>query len=491
MAEYQNIFTQVQVRAPAELGDRRSTRGNCRRGPASRAISYLARRASATPRSARSICGYLGIAVAGLRLHRLRDHRAQHVGLGELGPGPVRAPAALAGARAAAAANTACSILPPLNEGGWWLMAGFFLTASILLWWVRIYRRARALGMGTHVRLGLRLGDLALPRARLHPADPDGQLERGGALRHLPAPRLDRGLLASATATSSTTRSTCSRSSSSTARRCCSRCTARTILAVSRFGGEREIEQIVDRGTASERAALFWRWTMGFNATMESIHRWAWWFAVLTHAHRRHRHPAHRHRGRQLVPLGASSTASRRPIPRSTPRSSIPERRSLQPNGSSADENLLHRPRRLDRRLPHRRRCSAPPAGTGRPCVTSSSASAAPAWTRSSTRAGCRRGQGRQRRPRRPPTRRTTGGERRQRVYQNVQVLGELTTDEFNRLMASITEWVAPEQGCAYCHNTENMADDTLYRKRRPPDAADDPAHQHAPGRTTMSGTPA
>ena len=30
-------------------------------------------------------------------------------------------------------------------------MAGFFLTASILLWWVRIYRRARALGMGTHV----------------------------------------------------------------------------------------------------------------------------------------------------------------------------------------------------------------------------------------------------------------------------------------------------------------------------------------------------
>jgi photosynthetic reaction center M subunit len=55
-----------------------------------------------------------------------------------------------------------------------------------------------------------------------------------------------------------------------------------TILAVSRFGGDRELEQIADRGTASERAALFWRWTMGFNATMEGIHRWAWWFAVLT-----------------------------------------------------------------------------------------------------------------------------------------------------------------------------------------------------------------
>ena len=56
---------------------------------------------------------------------------------------------------------------------------------------------------------------------------------------------------------------------------------AGTIMAVSRFGGEREVEQITDRGTAAERAQLFWRWTMGFNATAESIHRWAWWFAVL------------------------------------------------------------------------------------------------------------------------------------------------------------------------------------------------------------------
>ena len=57
---------------------------------------------------------------------------------------------------------------------------------------------------------------------------------------------------------------------------------AGTILATGRYGGERELEQIVDRGTATERASLYWRWQMGFNATMESIHRWAWWFAVLT-----------------------------------------------------------------------------------------------------------------------------------------------------------------------------------------------------------------
>ena len=55
-----------------------------------------------------------------------------------------------------------------------------------------------------------------------------------------------------------------------------------TVLAISRYGGDRELEQITDRGTAFERGALFWRWTMGFNATAESIHRWAWWFAVLT-----------------------------------------------------------------------------------------------------------------------------------------------------------------------------------------------------------------
>ena len=48
-------------------------------------------------------------------------------------------------------AKEGLSILPPLHDGGWWLLAGFFLTASILLWWARMYSRAVALGMGTHV----------------------------------------------------------------------------------------------------------------------------------------------------------------------------------------------------------------------------------------------------------------------------------------------------------------------------------------------------
>jgi photosynthetic reaction center cytochrome c subunit len=53
--------------------------------------------------------------------------------------------------------------------------------------------------------------------------------------------------------------------------------------------------------------------------------------------------------------------------------------------------------------------------------------------------------------------------------YKNVQVLGDLDTAQFNRLMGAITNWVAPQEGdnagCAYCHNTENMASDEVYTK--------------------------
>ena len=53
-------------------------------------------------------------------------------------------------------------------------------------------------------------------------------------------------------------------------------------------------------------------------------------------------------------------------------------------------------------------------------------------------------------------------------IYQNVQVLGDLTEDNFNRLMGAITQWVSPEGGCAYCHgdgDVETYGEDTLYTK--------------------------
>lgn len=50
-------------------------------------------------------------------------------------------------------------------------------------------------------------------------------------------------------------------------------------------------------------------------------------------------------------------------------------------------------------------------------------------------------------------------------LYENLQVLGHLGDDQFNRLMTAITEWVSPEEGCVYCHNPENFASDDIYTK--------------------------
>ena len=50
-------------------------------------------------------------------------------------------------------------------------------------------------------------------------------------------------------------------------------------------------------------------------------------------------------------------------------------------------------------------------------------------------------------------------------AYQNVQVLGGVDAGEFLRLMTAITAWVSPEGGCNYCHNPENLAEDSVYTK--------------------------
>jgi len=61
-----------------------------------------------------------------------------------------------------------------------------------------------------------------------------------------------------------------------------------------------------------------------------------------------------------------------------------------------------------------------------------------------------------------PPS---TGGPTAGDVYENVQVLGDLPVPQFTRLMQAITEWVSPEEGCAYCHQLDNLAADTVYTK--------------------------
>jgi photosynthetic reaction center M subunit len=171
--------------------------------------------------------------------------------------------------------------MPPLDQGGWYLISSLFLLVSVCTWWLENLSLGATAQDGQTRRMGicrLRYGCsfvLGLFRPVLmgswSEAVPYGIFPhldwttafsiRYGNLYYNPFHALSIVFLYGSVLLFAMH--------------------GATILAVTRFGGDRELEQIYDRGTASERAALFWRWTMGFNATMEGIHRWAWWFAVL------------------------------------------------------------------------------------------------------------------------------------------------------------------------------------------------------------------
>ena len=276
MAEYQNIFTQIQVRGPAHAGPPLEG-GHWERqggpwfnywagkiGDAQIGPIYLGATGVLS-----LICGFIAFEIIGLNMWASVDWSPVEF-IRQLPWLALEPPPPQYGLS-----------IPPLHDGGWWLMAGFFLTASILLWWVRTYRRAVALGIGTHMAwafaaaiwLYLVLGFIrpvlmgswaeAVPFGIFPHLDWTAAFSiRYGNLFYNPFHMLSIAFLYGSTLLFAMH--------------------GATILAVSRFGGDREIDQVIDRGTASERGALFWRWTMGFNATMESIHRWAWWFAVLT-----------------------------------------------------------------------------------------------------------------------------------------------------------------------------------------------------------------
>ena len=275
MAEYQNIFTRVQVRGPAYAGvpyqtkyDQRSGKplflhlfgifGNAQMGPIYLGFTGIAS----------LICGFIAFEIIGLNMWA------------SVNWDPIQFVRQLPWLALEPPAPAYGLHFPPLAQGGWWLMAGFFLTASVLLWWVRVYRRAQALGLGTHtawafaaaIWLYLVLGFIrpllmgswgeAVPFGIFPHLDWTAAFSlRYGNLFYNPFHMLSIVFLYGSTLLFAMH--------------------GATILAVSRYGGEREIEQIVDRGTAAERAGIFWRWTMGFNASFESLHRWAWWFAVL------------------------------------------------------------------------------------------------------------------------------------------------------------------------------------------------------------------
>ena len=278
MADYQNIFTPVQIRAPFYVGVPVEQNDGYVRVGLPRFWYWLGKIGDAQVGPiyfgwlglASLLCGITAFEIIGLNMWASVNwdpiEFVRRLPWLALEPPP---------------ASAGLCIICPLKEGGWWQIAGFFLTTSILLWWARVYTRARALGMGTHVAwafasaiwLYLVLGFIR-PLALGHwgEAVPFGifphldwtnnfSLQHGN-LFYNPFHMLSIAFLYGSALLFAMH--------------------GATVLAISRFGGDREVEQITDRGTAFERGALFWRWTMGFNATAESIHRWAWWFAVLT-----------------------------------------------------------------------------------------------------------------------------------------------------------------------------------------------------------------
>ncbi len=277
MAEYQNIFTQVQVQGPAEMGlsGGKTTDGERTTGTGFSTLAGLFGNAQIGPvhLGAYGLIAVVSFAawffIIGMNFWAQAGY-SPGVFLRDLFWFSLEPPAPEYGLGFA-----------PLNEGGWWLISSFFFLIGCCTWWVRTYNRAMALGMGVHVAWAFAallwlIFVLNLIRPVLMGSWSEGVPY--GVFSHLdwtnlfsitygnlfynPFHALSIAFLYGSALLFAMH--------------------GATILAVSRFGGEREIEQIVDRGTASERAALFWRWTMGFNATMEGIHRWAWWFAVLT-----------------------------------------------------------------------------------------------------------------------------------------------------------------------------------------------------------------
>ena len=276
MAEYQNIFTRVQIAGPMHGGVTLPRGSSNRTGkPFHSHLLGLIGDAQVGPiylgftGIASLICGFIAFEIIGLNMWASVNwdpvQFVRQLPWLALEPPP---PA------------YGLDLMPPLAEGGWWLMAGFFLTASILLWWVRMYRRATALGLGTHtawafaapIWLYLVLGFIrpilmgswaeAVPFGIFPHLDWTAAFSiRYGNLFYNPFHMLSIAFLYGSAVLFAMH--------------------GATVMATSRFGAEREVEQITDRGTAFERGAIFWRWTMGFNATAESIHRWAWWFAVL------------------------------------------------------------------------------------------------------------------------------------------------------------------------------------------------------------------
>ena len=147
MAEYQNIFTQVQVQGPAEMGMAADMDTNRERTTNARFSSLLGLFGNAqlgpVHLGAFGLLAVIGFAawffIIGMHFWATVDYSPTQF-IRNLAWMSLEPPAAEYGLGFA-----------PLNEGGWWLIASFFFLIGCVSLWVRTYLRAQALGMGYHV----------------------------------------------------------------------------------------------------------------------------------------------------------------------------------------------------------------------------------------------------------------------------------------------------------------------------------------------------
>jgi photosynthetic reaction center M subunit len=170
--------------------------------------------------------------------------------------------------------------LAPWHQGGAWITATFFLHICVLTWWARIYTRAKATGLGTHLAWGFASAlSLYFAIYLFHPvllgswAQAPGHGFRAildwtnffsihwGNFYYNPLHMISIFFLLGSTVLLAMH--------------------GATIVATSKYGAEREIDEMWVEGPGTQRAQLFWRWVMGWNANSYTIHYWAWWFAAL------------------------------------------------------------------------------------------------------------------------------------------------------------------------------------------------------------------
>nr|5YQ7_M Chain M, Precursor for M subunits of photosynthetic reaction center [Roseiflexus castenholzii] len=169
----------------------------------------------------------------------------------------------------------------PWDKGGAWLAATFFLHISVLTWWARLYTRAKATGVGTQLAWGfasalslyfviylfhpLALGNWSAAPGHGFRAILDWTNYvsiHWGNFYYNPFHMLSIFFLLGSTLLLAMH--------------------GATIVATSKWKSEMEFTEMMAEGPGTQRAQLFWRWVMGWNANSYNIHIWAWWFAAFT-----------------------------------------------------------------------------------------------------------------------------------------------------------------------------------------------------------------